>query len=214
VGVGKGEWGETHDDPLGFVSCTIVLQCYCLCCSSSSAHSDILFRLCNHKKVWSRYLTHMVKCSHCSIVLSHYSLDDRPTYDSVPWVPGRETFGGDSSRAVRDPSRFSSVCCFLLLSRVTLGKRHDVTLSVTRLTIDTLDVHDTVRYSLAVMPTATSVLRASLEKHNETFETLLSLIPAKFYLPRDDNNDQVGPLSRSSGHTNPSATGYIQVPQE
>ncbi|KAF8477641.1 surfeit locus protein 6-domain-containing protein [Russula ochroleuca] len=40
------------------------------------------------------------------------------------------------------------------------------------------------------MPTAPSVLRASLEKHNETFETLLSLIPAKFYLAHDDNNDQ------------------------
>jgi hypothetical protein len=42
------------------------------------------------------------------------------------------------------------------------------------------------------MPTATSTLQASLEKHNETFETLLSLIPAKYYLVRDDNNDQVG----------------------
>jgi hypothetical protein len=43
----------------------------------------------------------------------------------------------------------------------------------------------------AMMPTATSILQASLEKHNETFETLLSLIPAKYYLVRDDNNDQV-----------------------
>ena len=42
------------------------------------------------------------------------------------------------------------------------------------------------------MPTATSILQASLEKHNETFETLLSLIPAKYYLVRDDNNDEVG----------------------
>jgi 60S ribosome biogenesis protein Rrp14 len=43
-----------------------------------------------------------------------------------------------------------------------------------------------------MMPTATSILQASLEKHNETFETLLSLIPAKYYLVPDDNNDQVG----------------------
>jgi hypothetical protein len=44
-----------------------------------------------------------------------------------------------------------------------------------------------------VMPTTTSILQASLEKHNQTFETLLSLIPAKYYLVRDgdDNNDQV-----------------------
>jgi hypothetical protein len=43
------------------------------------------------------------------------------------------------------------------------------------------------------MPSTTSVLQASLEKHNQTFETLLSLIPAKYYLVRDDddNNDQV-----------------------
>lgn len=51
------------------------------------------------------------------------------------------------------------------------------------------------------MPTATSVLRASLDKHNVTFETLLSLIPAKFYLARDDNNDQVGPIVSLSWHT-------------
>jgi hypothetical protein len=41
------------------------------------------------------------------------------------------------------------------------------------------------------MPTATSVLQASLEKHNETFESLLSLIPSKYYLVRDDDNDKV-----------------------
>jgi hypothetical protein len=51
------------------------------------------------------------------------------------------------------------------------------------------------------MATTTSVLRPSLEKHNETFETLLSLIPAKFYLARDDNNDQVGPIVSLSGLT-------------
>lgn len=41
------------------------------------------------------------------------------------------------------------------------------------------------------MPTPASVLRESLEKCNETFETLLSLIPAKYYIMRDDNDDQV-----------------------
>lgn len=57
------------------------------------------------------------------------------------------------------------------------------------LTTNNRDEHERIQ---AVMPTATSTLQASLEKHNETFETLLSLIPAKYYLVRDDNNDQVG----------------------
>lgn len=59
------------------------------------------------------------------------------------------------------------------------------------------------------MPTAPPVLRASLEKHNETFETLLSLIPAKFYLPRDDNNDQVSLIVSLSRLTDMAATGHI-----
>ncbi|KAH9171888.1 SURF6-domain-containing protein, partial [Lactarius sanguifluus] len=37
---------------------------------------------------------------------------------------------------------------------------------------------------------AMSTLRASLEKHNQTFESLLSLIPAKYYLPHDDEDQQ------------------------
>ncbi|KAB5593351.1 Ribosomal RNA-processing protein 14 [Ceratobasidium theobromae] len=32
-------------------------------------------------------------------------------------------------------------------------------------------------------------LRASLEKHNQTFETLLRLIPAKYYLPQEQDDD-------------------------
>jgi 60S ribosome biogenesis protein Rrp14 len=43
----------------------------------------------------------------------------------------------------------------------------------------------------SMMPTATSILRESLEKHNETFETLLSFIPASYYLLYDDNSDHV-----------------------
>jgi len=42
-----------------------------------------------------------------------------------------------------------------------------------------------------IMPTATSILQASLERHNDTFETLLSLIPARYYLVHEDNNDLV-----------------------
>ncbi len=36
-----------------------------------------------------------------------------------------------------------------------------------------------------------STLRASLEKYNQTLETLLSFIPAKYYLPQDDDDQQV-----------------------
>ena len=41
------------------------------------------------------------------------------------------------------------------------------------------------------MPTATSVLQESLERHNEVFESLLKLIPAKYYLVQDDAEAQV-----------------------
>lgn len=41
------------------------------------------------------------------------------------------------------------------------------------------------------MPTATSVLHASLEAHNSTFETLLNLIPAKYYLVQDLSEEQI-----------------------
>lgn len=41
------------------------------------------------------------------------------------------------------------------------------------------------------MPTATSVLQESLEKHNQVFESLLKLIPAKYYLVQDDAEAQV-----------------------
>ncbi|KAF8635000.1 hypothetical protein AX15_000613 [Amanita polypyramis BW_CC] len=35
------------------------------------------------------------------------------------------------------------------------------------------------------MCTPATILRSSLEKHNDTFESLLKLIPAKYYLPQD-----------------------------
>ncbi|KAJ7147106.1 SURF6-domain-containing protein [Mycena crocata] len=40
------------------------------------------------------------------------------------------------------------------------------------------------------MPTSSAVLQASLESHNETFETLLKLIPAKYYLPLEQTEEQ------------------------
>ncbi|KAA1474599.1 SURF6-domain-containing protein [Dentipellis sp. KUC8613] len=39
------------------------------------------------------------------------------------------------------------------------------------------------------MPTPLATLQASLEKHNATFESLLSLIPAKYYLVRDEGDE-------------------------
>jgi hypothetical protein len=41
------------------------------------------------------------------------------------------------------------------------------------------------------MPTPTATLRASLEKHNDTFEALLKLIPAQYYIINDELEDQV-----------------------
>ena len=41
------------------------------------------------------------------------------------------------------------------------------------------------------MPTPTAVLRASLEHHNDVFESLLKLIPAQYYIVNDETEDQV-----------------------
>lgn len=41
------------------------------------------------------------------------------------------------------------------------------------------------------MPTPTAVLQESLERHNGAFESLLKLIPAKYYLVADDADEQV-----------------------
>jgi hypothetical protein len=41
------------------------------------------------------------------------------------------------------------------------------------------------------MPTPSSVLQSSLEAHNDTFESLLKLIPAKYYLPLEQTEEQV-----------------------
>lgn len=41
------------------------------------------------------------------------------------------------------------------------------------------------------MPTPADVLTASLEAHNATFGTLLSLIPAKYYLVQELSEEQV-----------------------
>ena len=41
------------------------------------------------------------------------------------------------------------------------------------------------------MPTPAATLRASLEKHNDTFESLLKLIPAKYYIVEEQTEEQV-----------------------
>ncbi|KAI0672287.1 surfeit locus protein 6-domain-containing protein [Trametes maxima] len=41
------------------------------------------------------------------------------------------------------------------------------------------------------MPTPTAVIQESLERHNAAFESLLKLIPAKYYLVQDDADDQL-----------------------
>ena len=51
------------------------------------------------------------------------------------------------------------------------------------------------------MPTATSVLQASLENHNEAFESLLKLIPAKYYLVNEDAEAQASTPISHQGHS-------------
>lgn len=42
------------------------------------------------------------------------------------------------------------------------------------------------------MPTSTiSDIKSSLERHNDTFETLLKLIPAKYYIVQELTEEQV-----------------------
>ncbi|KAH0831310.1 surfeit locus protein 6-domain-containing protein [Lanmaoa asiatica] len=50
------------------------------------------------------------------------------------------------------------------------------------------------------MPTSQDVLRTSLETHNDTFESLLRLIPPKYYLVKEDNADTAVP-SRYQKHS-------------
>lgn len=45
------------------------------------------------------------------------------------------------------------------------------------------------------MPTPVAVLRASLEKHNDTFESLLNLIPPQYYIVNEETEEQVGALA-------------------
>jgi hypothetical protein len=46
--------------------------------------------------------------------------------------------------------------------------------------------------SVAMQPlTPPETLRASLQAHNATFESLLKLIPARYYLIQDETEEQV-----------------------
>ena len=42
-----------------------------------------------------------------------------------------------------------------------------------------------------ITPTPPAILRASLERHNETFESLLKLIPAQYYIVNDATEEAV-----------------------
>ncbi|CAA7263382.1 unnamed protein product [Cyclocybe aegerita] len=48
------------------------------------------------------------------------------------------------------------------------------------------------------MPTPAAALRASLEKHNETFESLLKLIPAQYYIVNDDTEEAASKYQKHS----------------
>lgn len=45
--------------------------------------------------------------------------------------------------------------------------------------------------SAPTMVTSIDVLQSSLERHNATFETLLNLIPAKYYFVQEVSEEQV-----------------------
>lgn len=46
-------------------------------------------------------------------------------------------------------------------------------------------------YQTSTMSVVDAEIRASLERHNNIFESLLKLIPAKHYLVQDQNDEQV-----------------------
>lgn len=48
------------------------------------------------------------------------------------------------------------------------------------------------------MPTPPTTLKASLEKHNDTFEALLKLIPAKYYIVQDQTEEQASKYQKHS----------------
>lgn len=48
------------------------------------------------------------------------------------------------------------------------------------------------------MPTSLNTIRDSLEKHNATFESLLNLIPARYYLVQELSEEQACLLSLES----------------
>lgn len=65
------------------------------------------------------------------------------------------------------------------------------------------------------MPTSAAVLRASLEKHNNTFETLLKLIPPQYYIVNEETEAQVRRLSAAHFPVShpPAFLGSVQVPE-
>lgn len=42
------------------------------------------------------------------------------------------------------------------------------------------------------MALSTGEIQKSLERHNDAFESLLKLIPAKYYIPPDDSSEAAG----------------------
>ena len=56
------------------------------------------------------------------------------------------------------------------------------------------DPNPTFLSSFSPMSTPSVTLRASIEKHNDAFESLLKLIPAKYYVVQDQAEEQVRTL--------------------
>ena len=64
------------------------------------------------------------------------------------------------------------------------------------LTLTLLSFSQLLKYS---MPSAAAVLRASLERHNDAFESLPRLIPAQYYIANDETEEQAASKYQKHG---------------
>ena len=80
--------------------------------------------------------------------------------------------------------------------------------SILPLPICYIQLNSTPFNQASTMPTATATLRASLEKHNNTFESLLRLIPAQYYIVNEEAEEQVS--SSLKTHTRTPSTASVR----
>ena len=73
-------------------------------------------------------------------------------------------------------------------------------------------------FFFAPMAVALDALRESIERHNDTFETLLTLIPARFYISKEPDETEVSVPTfvtpQSSTHGSPKSPDVLQIHEE